>query len=790
MAEIRTAISIGDGFTPNLRKLERGLGAVLSTYQSLAKAFGKPLHLKVSKSTVTKLKSETAELGKTQLKTNEALNRSANSFRRAANGAYAAATAYSRFNRVAQQLNGTLRGLPRGRRSFGTPKFSESKSGKSNSMANAVNEANKKQRLFNTSLLLGSSAALRLHSNLKSIAAAYATLKVGQTALTFADTNLNTRTRLGMANRDPNISVDEFEKQIFQAAERSRSGYFETAKFINRIAQGAPKIFKTNDQLLTFAETIQKYFGLGGASVEEMNSAVIQLTQALGSGKLQGDELRSIAENAPMIKNAIADYMGIDAGQIYDIAAKGKISAEIVRNAILKNAEDIDQKFKKMPKTFAQLWTSFKNYANFAFKGVAQKLSEFGNSKAMQRMFELATIAVFALGKAIEWALDRVADFANLIYRNLDVVIPILGAVAAGYIALGAAMLYSRAAAILSAAAIWINTASMIAYSFVLGGLKGAAAAATAAQWSLTAAMLANPVGLILIIIVALIAAVFGVIAAYNAWTDSSVSAVGTICGGLNVVWETVKTVAVGLGYAFASAWYGVKAAFWETIAALDEGWHNFCIGFADTMIDACNVLIKAWNKLRSLWGEGEVALLHYGEDKYESAVRKYAEEARKNQEEIDAKGHALKFNFSEWYDKGNNWGTGLQNKVTDYINKFDLGKTIKDAQNALGILEATGGNLAKPDYGAILDSLGSIDKNTGQTAKNTGGLDINSEEIVWMREIGEREAVNRFTTAEVKVEVVNNNNLKSSLDINQLMDKFTEKLREGVLTAADAVHY
>ena len=443
-----------------------------------------------------------------------------------------------------------------------------------------------------------------------------------------------------------------------------------------------------------------------------------------------------------------------------------------------------------MPKTFAQLWTSFKNYANFAFKGVAQKLSEFGNSKAMQRMFELATIAVFAFGKAIEWALDRVADFANLIYRNLDVVIPILGAVAAGYIALGAAMLYSRAAAILSAAAVWINTASMIAYSFVLGGLKGAAAAATAAQWSLTAAMLANPVGLILIIIVALIAAVFGVIAAYNAWTDSSVSAVGTICGGLNVVWETVKTVAVGLGYAFASAWYGVKAAFWETIAALDEGWHNFCTGFADTMIDACNVLIKAWNRLRSLWGEGEVALLHYGEDKYESAVRKYAEEARKNQEEIDAKGHALKFNFSEWYDKGNKWGTGLQNKVTDYINKFDLGKAIKDAQNALGILEATGGNLAKPDYGAILDSLGNIDKNTGQTAKNTGGLDINSEEIVWMREIGEREAVNRFTTAEVKVEVVNNNNLKSSLDINQLMDKFTEKLREGVLTAADAVHY
>ena len=799
MAEIRTAISIGDGFTPNLRKLERGLGAVLSTYQSLAKAFGKPLHLKVSKSTVTKLNSETAELGKTQLKTNEALNRSANSFRRAANGAYTATTAYSRFNRVAQQLNGTLRGIPRGR-SFTIPKVSSARGGRgynfgggSNSMASAINKATREQKLFNTSLLLGSSAALRLHSSLKSIAAAYATFKVGQTALSFADTNLRTRTRLGMVNRDPeNTSVDEFEKQIFQAAERSRSGYFETANFIGRIAQGAPKIFKTNDQLLTFAETIQKYFGLGGASVEEMNSAVIQLTQALGSGKLQGDELRSIAENAPMIKNAIADYMGIDAGQIYDIAAKGKISAEIVRNAILKNAEDIDQKFKKMPKTFAQLWTSFKNYANFAFKGVAQKLSEFGNSKAMQRIFDLATLAVFALGKAIEWVLDRVADFANLIYRNLDVVIPILGAVAAGYIALGAAMLYSRGVAIISAAANWVMTGSIIAYTLVTQGLKAAIGAATTAQWGLTAAMLANPVGLILIIVAALIGAVFGVVAAYNAWTDSSVSAVGVICGGLNVVYQLVKTVAMAIAYSFAWAWYGVKEVFWETIAAIDEGWHNTINAIYNAWASFFNAIISNINTVREAFGADPIKLVDKHEEDYKSSIRAYADEARAKKEEYAVKNYDLLTGASvkDWYNEGYDWGSGLSGKVKDYINNFDLGKAIKDAQNALGILESTGGNLAKPDYGAILDSLGNIDKNTGQTAKNTGGLDINSEEIVWMREIGEREAVNRFTTAEVKVEVVNNNNLKSSLDINQLMDKFTEKLREGVLTAADAVHY
>lgn len=798
MAEIRTAISIGDGFTPNLRKLERGLGAVLSTYQSLAKAFGKPLHLKVSKSTVTKLNSETAELGKTQLKTNEALNRSVNSFRRAANGAYGAAAAYSRLNRVAQQLNSTLRGMPRGR-SFTIPKTSGARGGKgynfgggSNSTASAINKATREQKLFNTSLLLGSSAALRLHSNLKSIAALYGSYKVGQAALTFADTNLRTRTRLGMINRDPeNTSVDDFEKQIFQAAERSRAGYFETANFIGRIAQGAPKVFKTNEQLLTFAETVQKYFGLGGASVEEMNSAVIQLTQALGSGKLQGDELRSIAENAPMIKNAIADYMGIDAGEIYDIAAEGKVSAEIVKNAILSNAEEVAKKFESMPKTFAQLWTSFLNYSTFAFKGVGQKLSEFGNSKAMQRIFDLATIAVFALGDAIEWCLDRIADFGNFIYRNLDVVIPILGAVAAGYIALGAAMLYSRGVAIISAAANWVMTGSIIAYTLVTQGLRAAIGAATTAQWGLTAAMLANPVGLVLIIVAALIGAVFGLVAAYNAWTDSSVSAVGVICGGLNVVYQLVKTVAMAIAYSFAWAWYGVKEVFWETIAAIDEGWHNTINAIYNAWASFFNAIISNINTVREAFGADPIKLVDKREENYKSSISAYADEARAKKEEFATKNYDLLTGASikNWYNEGYDWGSGLSGKVKDYINDFSLDKLIQDAQNALGVLDATGGNLAKPDYGGILDSLGNIDKNTGATAKNTGNLDIDREEIMWMRTIGEREAVNRFTTAEVKIDMQNHNNIKSGLDLDGMMSSLVEKLREGVTSMANGLH-
>lgn len=808
MAEIRTAISIGDGFTPNLRKLERGLGAVLSTYQSLAKAFGKPLHLKVSKSTVTKLNSETAELGKTQLKTNEALNRSVNSFRRAANGAYAAATAYSRFNRVAQQLNGTLRGLPRGR-SFTMPRTSSARTNTSartssatmNNFARATEAATKKQRLFNTSIILGNSLHAKFTSGLRAMAGAYLLYQGAVKAMSISDSLANLKGGFNLITPDRKMNFDQYFRDVAAIAKESRTGIFNTGEMLKRMALNTGDIFKdasgrTNmNELYGFTATFQKMLRLGNLKTSERDSAILQFTQAMGAGVLQGDEFRSISENAQLIKKAVADFMGVSTGALKELSSEGKITAEIMKGAILSMVDEVDAKLALLPRTFADAWTDFKNNATIAFKSVMDMLGEFSNSQTMVKLLDLANIAVIALAKGVMLLIQGFQGLYNIIKNNFDIIAPILIAATTAMLAFGAATLYARYCALMEAVASWTATTAKIAYAAATRGFGVAARFAAKQQRSLTAAMLANPIGRIVALAFALVGLIYAGIVAWHRYKGESSSVFSTLVGGIGVVVEVFKTAGKALYYALAWAWYALKGDFWELLSDLDEGWHSLANSIANAMILAVNMILAAWNNLADILpnyvkeksGIKHAEYYDYHKNDYVSPLRKNVEYNRAQQKIFD--------------DLQSKNILGLSQRIKDayalwkqnaqaFEEKFNSGELIEDLKKFLGIVDKS-----KPyDVDSLMDKyekvLNNIDKNTGQTAKNTGGLDINSEEIVWMREIGEREAVNRFTTAEVKVEVVNNNNLKSSLDVNQLMDKFTEKLREGVLTAADAVHY
>lgn len=809
MAEIRTSISIGDSFTPNLRKLQRGLASALTTYESLAKAFGKPLTLKVSKSVFTKLNSETVELNKNQSAVNQALNRAPAAFQRAANGAYAAATAYSRFNRVAQALKGTLTSMPRGRM-FTIPKTSNAQAGAGynfggnatnrvkniNAVAKATDNLTRKQRLFNTSIVVGNSLHAKFTSGLKSIAGAYLAFQAALKAMTLSDELANLRGGFNLITPDRQMDFDQYLKDVSYIAKETRTGIFQTGDMLKRMALNTGDIFKNADgttnmnELYGFTATFQKMLRMGNLRTSERDSAILQFTQAMGAGVLQGDEFRSISENAPLIKKAVADYMGVSTGALKELSSEGKITSEIMKGAILSMVDEVDAKMKLLPRTFADAWTDFKNNATMAFNEVLKKLGEFSDSKTLVEIIDAANIGLMLLAKGVMLAIDGIQGLYKLIKNNLDIIAPPLILAAGAMLAFAAATMYARWCTIAETAVTWLSTTAKIAYAAATRGFGVAARFAAIQQRSLTAAILANPIGRIIALVFGLITLIYAGIVAWKKYSGETASVFSMIVGGFGVVVEFVKTAGKSIYYSLAWAWYAIKADFWTLASVLDEGWNSLANSIANAMIGAVNLVLTAWNKLIS-WlpdkvktelGLKTATLYDYHANDYVSPWRKNASDAAVTRDEYAKKNleNVLDFSVKDSFDK---W----QKKARDLEKYFDIGELTKELKDALGIAE----DATKPyDTQALSDKYGkTIADNTGEIAKNTGNLDITSEELVWLREIGERDAVNKFTTAQVNVDMKNQNTIGNNLDINQIFHQLTEKIREGVLTAADGVH-
>ena len=246
-----------------------------------------------------------------------------------------------------------------------------------------------------------------------------AALKKG---MSIADEYMNTSARLDLINDGLQTQADLQEK-IFAAANRSKGAYTDMASAISKMGLMAKESFSSNDELIAFTELIQKSFKVGGASQSEQSSAMLQLTQAMSSGKLQGDEFRSIMENAPMIAEAIARYTGKSKGELKEMSAEGTITADIIKNSMFAMSDDINSKFGTMPMTFADVWNKIKNGGLKAFAPVIEKINALINTEGFQSFISNLVGGFNIVAGAVSWLIDVVVE-------GWDVIGPILAIIA------------------------------------------------------------------------------------------------------------------------------------------------------------------------------------------------------------------------------------------------------------------------------------------------------------------------------------------------------------------------
>lgn len=218
-----------------------------------------------------------------------------------------------------------------------------------------------------------------LVKNLKSMAGAYLGLQGAKSFISLADSMTQTTARLDMMN-DGLQNTAELNNMIYESAQRSRGAYQDTADMVAKLGTLAGDAFNSSKEIVDFAEQLNKQITLSGASTQTASGAMLQLTQAMASGVLRGDELNSILEGIPTVAQSIADYMGVSTGKMRELASEGAVTAEVVKNALFNAAEKTNEKFEQMPMTWGQVWTGFKNTATMALQPVLGLVNDFANN--------------------------------------------------------------------------------------------------------------------------------------------------------------------------------------------------------------------------------------------------------------------------------------------------------------------------------------------------------------------------------------------------------------------------
>lgn len=652
-------------------------------------------------------------------------------------------------------------------------------------MAEGYRRAAEQEEILNKGLRNGTSAADGLLGKVKGIVATLAAGAGAKALLGLSDKLTSTTARLSFLVDDGG-SVDELEQKIMASAQRSRAAYLDTASAIASMGANAGRAFESNDELIAFMEQVNKQFVIGGATAEGQSAAMLQLTQAMAAGALRGEELNSILENAPGIARAIESYMGVAEGSIKSYAEEGLITADVVKNALLSVADETNAKFESMPMTWAQICTKMQNTALAAFEPVLTRLNQVANSAQFNTVIDGAINGLAMLASVATGVLDLLINGAAFVVDNWSWISPIVYGLVAAFIAYNAVALITNG----------INAAMALAEGVKAAALMmstGATFAQTAAQYGLNAALLACPITWIVVLVIALVAAIYAACSAIAKFTGIANSGFGVICGGINVVVQffvnlglTIANIALGIWNALGACAQNIGIAFSNVISGVQAWFYNLL----STALTVVAGICEALNKLPF------VEFDYSGITNAASDYAAKAAEASGNIQDFVSVGDAFNegmSTFDTWQDgwvgdafnAGANWGDGVASGISDAVGglfDMDLGAATDYGAGGLG----TGG------YGdfAMDDLLG----NTGQTAANTGAaadaLSTSTEELEYLRDIAERDAINRFTTAEVRIDMTGmTNRIEGGADLDGVISTLTDGFTEALLTAAEGVH-
>lgn len=639
---------------------------------------------------------------------------------------------------------------------------------------------------LNQQIQAGVNTSNELVDTVKRLALAYLSIQSVQKVFDVSDELTMTTARLDQMNQAFNeingtaTETDTIVKQIYASAQNARGSFGDMAAVVAKFGNNARDAFASQDEVIAFANLIQKQMTIAGASTQEASNAMLQLSQALGSGVLRGDELNSIFEQAPNLIQSIADYLDVPIGKIREMAQDGQLTADTVKAAIFSSADDINAKFEAMPMTWGQVWTSFQNSALMAFQPVLDKVNELANNDQFQGFVEnaiglLAQLAVYVLD-----FFNTLASIGAFISDNWSIIAPIVYGVIAALIA------YAAISGIVAAVnGVMALSASVHAAAEAMQA--GATFTATAAQYGLNAALMACPLTWIILLIIAVIAAIFAVCNAIAKMTGVANSGFGVITGGINVVIQffknlglSVANIALGIGNAIAALASNMMTAFHNAICSVQSWFYNLL----STALSVIEGICAALNKLPFV--EFDYSGISSAADDYASK----AAEAAGNKEDYKSIGDAFNEGMSTFdtfqdgwaadaFNAGASWGDGVADKVSGMFSMDNI--------------DLTGGVDTSMLSNDFANNAAQTAANTADTADSAGriadSVDISKENLKYLRDIAETEAINRFTTAEIEVTMNNNNTVSSDMDIDGMVDHLSAGVLEAMEQAAEGVH-
>ena len=630
------------------------------------------------------------------------------------------------------------------------------------------------QNKFNTALSQGVNKADSLYGKIKSFIGLYAGIQTLKVGLDTSDNISQTMARLNLMN-DGKQTTDQLQQAIFQSAQNSRAGFLDIASVVSKLGLLAPQAFNSNMETVKFSELMAKSFKVGGATTSEQTSGMYQLTQAMASGRLQGDEFNSIMENAPLLAQAISKYTGKSIGDLKEMSKEGLITSDVIKNAVFAMSDEINTKFNSIPQTFGDVVNKIKNNAVNSFMGISSTMSNIFNSQRFQGFIDGVSSVIDKAFIMINWLIKGISTVGTVLYEIWGPIQPILVTVLGLLTAYKLVMGFIAVKTAIATGITTIYNLALLAKQTMLGAVSVALAKATAAQTGLNIAILTCPITWIIAGIALVVAAIYGVVAVFNKITGKAYSATGLI---------------VGCFYWMGGMIYNIIAAAWNKLAQTFISIYNLGVSIAEFFANVfkhpiravahlfanfINFLIDKVKFLGSIidtiCGTNVVGRL----ETVQTAIGDWVNEKvggneitlkRMDATQVMMDRVGLKDMYNKGYEKGSNFSLFGKNAETGIDTNTEFG------------------NSTNPEVAKSNDLLKNIDKNT----KKAGDmLDLSHDEISYLRDLAEREAINRFTTAEVKVDVGGiTQHVSSALDLDDIVDYMTNRMEESIAIAAE----
>lgn len=579
--------------------------------------------------------------------------------------------------------------------------------------------------------------------------------------LKVSDETANTKARLDLMN-DGLQTTDELYDKIYRSAQNARGSMSDMSKLVTRIGITAGDAFGSADEIIKFGNLLQKTFAISGTTGQQAASAMLQLTQALGAGVLQGDELRSIRENAPMILDYIAKEMNVAKGELKKLGSEGKITSDIIRKSFFAAADEIESKFQKLPRTWEQTCTVMKNAFTKMSEGLSKKLNDFINSDEFESV-------LWGVLRVVNLLINGVSNLVDMIQNGLG-----------------------------KALDIWEEyRVAIMGVVFAVSVLVTVMLVFKSVMMIVNFVMALNPVTWLILAFGLLIVVVYMLMAAFINWMGVSASVTGTICGGVMLIigffWELlacVFSVASGIGAAMFACADNIRIFFSNSIQNIKAGFWSLLSMVTNVILGIC----EAWNN-----SVGKLPLVPSIDT---SGIKATGSKFDQNaQNTLDAKEdyHDITDSFmfgydlvgggfnegwmDGWFGKGYNFGSSFENGITGALDglggignpfdmPFDPKSGLEGLQNGLNNI---GGN------------TGGTNKNTGKIAKELNATD---EQLKYLRDIAERDVINKFTTAEIKVDMPVNATIKNDMDLDGIINHLQYELNTAMAACAEGVHY